>query len=245
MARTNHVSFFVASWLTFYATRHYISTHQQTLIPSDGKFTYPTHPFDPDLCSVIAKFPPGLMNLALSSQLSHQIIVLISRVNMWGQEIVNSLREKDINRLHYLSHNTKNITLCGEFLLHPSLSLVEKLLILGLLGFCYSNDDTRSMYWLTKSYLQVRCRYLNSLFIDVSEKNEDFMTWVGTVLVSTSDPGSEPWILGSSLLDARPTPRDWQANVKICEEFFWIESMSLRLSSKIGYLKQTQRMSQG
>lgn len=244
MARTNHDSLFVCRWLTFYASRHYVSTHGQSLIPADGMFTYPTHPFDPELCSVIAKFPHGMMDLALSGQLSHQIIVLISRINLWGQEMVKSLREKDIGRLHHLSHNSRNITLCGEFLQQPSLSLAEKLLILGLLGFCYSNDDTRSMYWLTKAYLQIRCRYLNSVSIDVSDANEDFMTWVGTVLASMSDTGSEPWNLGLSLLDARPTPRDWQGNVKICEKFFWIDSMSLRLSSKIGYLKQTQRMGQ-
>ncbi|KIW15594.1 hypothetical protein PV08_05642 [Exophiala spinifera] len=230
------------AWLNFYASRQYIASHKESLIPADGILTYPTHPFDPDLCSVIAKFPPGIMNIALSSQLSHQIIVMISRVNAWGQEVATSLREKDIYRLNYLSHNSKNITLSGQFLLHPNLSLVEQLLTLGLLGFCYSHDDTRSFYWITKAYLQVRCRHLNSVSIDVSDKNEDFMTWVGSVLVSMGDPTSEVWILGLKLLDSRPTPRDWQANVNICETFFWTDSMSLRLSSKIGYLRQKRRV---
>ena len=152
---------------------------------------------------------------------------------------------KDIIRLHDLSHNSRNITLCGEFLHQPNLPLVEQLVILALLGFCYSNDYTRAMYWLTNAYLQVRCSFLNSVTVDVTDKNEDFITWIGTVLAATSDPGSQPWTLGLSLLEARPTARDWQANVKLCETFFWNESMSLRLSSKIGYLRQKSRQGQG
>ncbi|KAK5457251.1 hypothetical protein LTS15_005032 [Exophiala xenobiotica] len=217
----------------------------ETLIPADGNFTYPKHPFDPELCSIIAKIPRGITDLALSGELSHQIITLISYINKWDQDINNSLQEKDIIRLHYLSHNSKNITLCGEFLQQPNLPLVEQLVILALLGFCYSNDYTRAMYWLTNAYLQVRCRFLNSVIVDVTDKNEDFITWIGTVLAATSDPGSQPWKLGLSLLEARPTPRDWQANVKLCETFFWNESMSLRLSSKIGYLRQKSRQGQG
>ncbi|KAK5266171.1 hypothetical protein LTR99_008170 [Exophiala xenobiotica] len=217
----------------------------ETLIPADGKFTYPKHPFDPELCSIIAEFPRGITDLALSGELSNQIITLISYINKWDQDINNSLQEKDIIRLHYLSHNSRNITLCGEFLHQPNLPLVEQLVILALLGFCYSNDYTRAMYWLTNAYLQVRCRFLNSVTVDVTDKNEDFITWIGTVLAATSDPGSQPWTLGLSLLEARPTPRDWQANVKLCETFFWNESMSLRLSSKIGYLRQKSRQGQG
>ncbi|KAK7895068.1 hypothetical protein LTR67_005807 [Exophiala xenobiotica] len=217
----------------------------ETLIPAEGKFTYPKHPFHPELCSIIAGFPRGITDLALSGELSNQIITLISYINKWDQDINTSLQEKDIIRLHYLSHNSKNITLCGEFLHQPNLPLVEQLVILALLGFCYSNDYTRAMYWLTNAYLQVRCRFLNSVTVDVTDKNEHFITWIGTVLAATSDPGSQPWTLGLSLLEARPTPRDWQANVKLCETFFWNESMSLRLSSKIGYLRQKSRQGQG
>lgn len=233
------------AWLTFYASRHSILSRRQTLIPADGQFTYPEHPFDPDLCSIIAEFPRGITDLALSGELSHQIITLISHINKWDQDINNSLQEKDIIRLHDLSHNSRNITLCGEFLHQPNLPLVEQLVILALLGFCYSNDYTRAMYWLTNAYLQVRCSFLNSVTVDVTDKNEDFITWIGTVLAATSDPGSQPWTLGLSLLEARPTARDWQANVKLCETFFWNESMSLRLSSKIGYLRQKSRQGQG
>lgn len=173
------------------------------------------------------------------------MIVLISHVDSWERDIRASLERSDVYNLHGLSQNSRNVTLCGEFLHQPALTLVEQLLVIGMLGFCFSTDPTRAMFWLTNAFLQMHCRYLNSVSIEVTEKNADFMTWVATVLGATFDPGSQPWILGLSLLEARPTHWDWQDNVKVAETFFWNESMSLRLSSRIGYLRRKDPRGQG
>ena len=116
--------------------------------------------------------------------------------------------------------NSRYVTLCGEFLHQKTLTLVEQLLVLGMLGFCYSTDHIHAMFWLSNAFLQLHCRYLNSVVIQVTERNTDFMTWVATVLTATFDPGSQPWILALSLLKARPTQRDWRGNVKVSETFF-------------------------
>ncbi|KIV80192.1 hypothetical protein PV11_07711 [Exophiala sideris] len=233
------------AWQTFYASRHSVWARVKSLIPKDGNFAYPEHPFDPGLCNIIAKFRPGLTDLALSGGLSHQMIVLISEIDNWERDIKNSLQQSDAYDLHGLSQNSRYVTLCGEFLHQPTLTLVEQLLILGMLGFCYSTDHTRATFWLSNAFLQLHCRYLNSVVIQVTERNAEFMTWVASVLAATFDPGSQPWALAFSLLKARPSQQDWRGNVNVSENFFWNESMSLRLSSKIGYLRQQDPQGQG
>src|ERR1700761_2142889 len=141
----------------------------ERFFPTDGVFTYPEHPFDPDLCDVIAKFRPGLTDIALSGLLSHQIINLIAHVNNWHQDVNAYLRDSDVYSLHELSQSARNATLCGEFLHKPGLSTVEQLLVLALMAFCYSTDTVRAMFYLTNAYLQIRCRFMRSLFIDVTE----------------------------------------------------------------------------
>ncbi|KIX93422.1 uncharacterized protein Z520_10841 [Fonsecaea multimorphosa CBS 102226] len=233
------------AWQNFYAARHSVNLTDPRFFPEDGNFTYPEHPFDPELCDVIARFPPGLTDIALSGMLSHQIINMIDYVNNWLHEVNTSLRDSDVYSLHDLSQSSRNVTLCGEFLHKRGLTIVEQLLILALTAFCYSTDSTRSMFYLTNAYLQIRCKYMRTLYIEVNERNEAFITWVSTMLLATFDPGSQPWFLGLSILRARPTLRDWQANVRISESFFWNDGLSLKLASKLGHLRGTERQGQG
>ena len=139
------------SWQNFYTARHSMTMNDERFFPSDGKFTFPEHPFDPDLCYVIARFRQGLTDIALSGLLSHQIINLIAHVNSWDQDWNTSLRDSDLQNLHELSQSVRNVMLCGEFLHKPALSLVEQLLVLALTAFCYSTDTTRSMFYLVST----------------------------------------------------------------------------------------------
>ncbi|OAL33693.1 hypothetical protein AYO20_07031 [Fonsecaea nubica] len=233
------------AWQNFYAARHSISLTDPRFFPEDGIFTYPEHPFDPELCDVIARFPPGLTDMALSGMLSHQIINLVTHVNNWTHEVNASLRDSDVYNLHDLSQSSRNVTLCGEFLHKSGLTMVEQLLVLALTSFCYSTDSTRSMFFLTNAYLQIRCKYMRTVYIEVTERNEAFMTWVATMLLATFDPSAQPWFLGLSILRARPTLRDWQANVRVCESYFWNDGLSLKLAAKLGHLRGTEREGQG
>lgn len=241
----NRISFLDSSWQNFYAARHSLSLDDRRFFPTDGVFTYPEHPFDPDLCDTIAKFRPGLTDIALSGLLSHQVINLVAHVNAWEQDMNTYLRESDLYNLHELSDSASNVTLCGEFLHKHGLSLIEQLVVLSIVAFCYSTDTTRAMFYLTNAYLQIRCRLMRSLFIEVTERNEAFMTWVGTILVATFDPAAQPCLLGIQLLRARPNSRNWQANVQICEQYFWNDALSLKLASKIECLGGLERQGQG
>lgn len=233
------------SWQTFYAARHSLSLTDEHFFPIDGIFTYPEHPFDPDLCDVISRFRPGLTDIALSGLLSHQLINLVAHVNTWEQDISTYLKEFDVYNLHDLSQSARNVTLCGEFLRKRGLSLIEQLLVLALVSFCYSTDTTRALFYLTNAYLQIRCRFMRSLFIEVTERNEAFMTWIGTMLVATFDPAAQASLMGMQLLRARPNSRNWQGNVRICERYFWNDALSLRLASRISHLGGVERRGQG
>jgi hypothetical protein len=197
------------------------------------------------LCKVIAKFRPGLTDIALSGQLGQQVINLVAHINAWVQDINNYLRDSNVYSLHELSQCSRNVTLCGEFLRRGGLSLTEQLLVITLLLFCYSTDTTRGLFILTAADLQSRCKFIRSRYIDVRERNESFMTWVGTVLVATFSPGTQPSLLGMELLKARPIARNWQENVRICEDYLWNDALSLKLSSRIGHLAGEQRQGQG
>jgi len=230
----------------FYAARHSMVLDDEQFFPANGIFTYPNHPFDPDLCDIIAKFRPGLTEIALTGLLSHQIMNLIARINTWDQDISTSLRDFDLHSLNELSHSARNVTLCGEFLHRkPALSLIEQLVVLALMAFCYSTDSTRAMFYLTNAYLQIRCRYLRYLSIDITERNEVLMTWIGTMLVATFDPAAQPCLLGLSLLRAQPNPKSWQENVKICETYFWNDGLSLKLAAKIAHIRAVERQGHG
>ncbi|OAP58440.1 hypothetical protein AYL99_07530 [Fonsecaea erecta] len=216
------------AWQNFYAARHSVSLTDPRFFPEDGIFTYPEHPFDPELCDVISRFPSGLTDIALSGMLSHQIINLVAHVNSWVQEVNVSLKDSDVYSLHDLSQSSRNVTLCGEFLHKRGLTMAEQLLVLALTAFCYSTDSTRAMFYLTNAFLQLRCKHMRTQYIEVTERNEAFITWVSTMLLATFEPSAQPWFLGLSILRARPTLRDWQANVRISENFFWNDGLSLR-----------------
>jgi hypothetical protein len=241
------VSRFAAnSWCNFFAARHSMTLlSNEKLFPRDGLYTYPDHPFDPDLCEAISKFRSGLTDIALSGQLSHQVIRLISQLNTWDHDVSSSLRNSDVYNLHELSLSAQHATVACEFLHRPGLSIMEQLLVLGLIAFSYSTDISRGMFYLTNAFLQIRCKYMRSLHIEATERNEAFLTWVGTILVATFDPSAQPCLFGLSLLKARPTSRDWQANVKVSETYLWNDGLSLKLSARIRHFQSTERRGSG
>jgi hypothetical protein len=176
--------------------------------------------------------------MCLSGLLSYQIILLVGRITYWSQNMTKSFKEVDVYSLHRMSTNSRNVTLCGEFLHRPNVSFIEQLVVLALMGFCYSLDATRAMFWITNAYLQIRCRHLNSAHIEVTENNQNHVIWIGTTLVATFDPGTQASLLGMTLLSARTNHIDWQKNVKICEPYFWNDALSLKLAAKIGHLER-------
>lgn len=229
-------SFLHYSWQTFYNARHSKILDDEELFPKTGGLTYPVHPFEPALCEAISRLPKGLSEMCLSGLLSHQIILLVGRITYWSQNMAKAFEEADVYRLHRMSTNSRNVTLCGEFLHRSDVSLIEQLLVLALMGFCYSLDETRAMFWITNAYLQIRCRHLNNAHIEVAEHNQNHVVWIGTTLLATFDPGTQASMLGMSLLNARTNHWDWQKNVKLCEDYFWNDALSLKLAAKVGHL---------
>jgi hypothetical protein len=216
-----------------------VALRSEALFPKDGKFTYPKHPFDPAFCDMIASLPQGFTEMALSGVLSRQITLLIARINIWNKKMSRAFKTSGVWRQQDMTMVARHVTLCGEFIYTPSLSTEEILLILALLGFCYSLDTSRAMFWLTNAYTQIRCRHVLTLPVRITGKNESYMTYIGTVLVASFDPSSQASLLGQSILRKKPKPANWQENVKLCEEYFWNDALSLRLGAKIGYLEQS------
>ncbi|KAK5056571.1 hypothetical protein LTR84_012103 [Exophiala bonariae] len=221
---------------TFYNARHSNILDNEGLFPKIGKLTFPVHPFDPSLCKAISKLPPGISEMCLSGLLSHQIMSLVGRITRWSRNMIEAFKEADMYRLHRLSTNSANVTLCGEFLHREDVSLTEQLLVLALICFCYSLDATRAMFWITNAYLQIRCRHLNNSHIEVTASTESHMAWIGATLVATFELDSPAFLLGVSLTNARKKSIDWQANVRLCEQYFWNDALSLKLAAKIEYL---------
>lgn len=176
--------------------------------------------------------------MSLAGLLSYQIILLVGRITTWSNNMTRAFKEVDVYSLHRMSANSRHVTLCGEFLHRPNVSLIEQLVVLALMGFCYSLDATRAMFWMTNAYLQIRCRHLNSAHIELTDTNRNHAVWIGTTLVAMYDLGSQASILGMSLLNAQTMLPDWQKNVRLCEQYFWNDALSLKLAAKIGHLSQ-------
>jgi len=229
------------SWQTFYNARHSSILDDEELFPKSGQLTYPVHPFNPALCEAISKLPTGLSEMSLSGLLSHQMILLVGRITDWSNNMTKAFEEVDVYSLHRMSANSRHVTLCGEFLHRPSVSLIEQLVVLALMGFCYSLDATRAMFWMTNAYLQIHCRHINAAHIELADTTRNHAIWIGTTLVATYDLGSQASILGMSLLNAQTTLQDWQKNVRLCEQYFWNDALSLKLAAKIGHLSKRRR----
>ncbi|KAJ9608153.1 hypothetical protein H2200_007141 [Cladophialophora chaetospira] len=52
----------------------------------EPEFTYPSHPFSPELCTEIAILPLGLSDVALDGKISEQIIALLCRISKMAQD---------------------------------------------------------------------------------------------------------------------------------------------------------------
>jgi hypothetical protein len=51
---------------------------------NERPLTYPSHPFPPDLCTLVAKISPGFIDLAMSHYLSIEVLNVLERLLFWA-----------------------------------------------------------------------------------------------------------------------------------------------------------------
>lgn len=127
-----------------YATKHETPVSSPE-VPQDkpNDLDYPTHPFSPDLCDTIAKLPIGFSDIALSRQLSLQMIELLVDLHEQQKQQLNveqsstpSQNGPPASPRHHIYAADK----CLRFLQSHSMPELERMICGGLLAYSIASS---------------------------------------------------------------------------------------------------------
>lgn len=196
--------------------------------------TYPHHPFDPQLSIQVSELPVGFANIALSGRCSTQILDLITRFDAYFTTVNDSNTENITDS----SERTKTILMtaahCVEYVQIRSLTLIERLILIGLTAQVVRRDRIHPALINMRAYFQINCAYLVNLLsspgkpLHTNDQGSDLLTWVGLVLLLTSTPEAHARKLALCLLPTRPAPLKI---LKKCQDFFWDDDLTNALLS--------------
>lgn len=146
---------------------------------SQGKFTYPQHPFPPTLSHKITRFPIGFRESALRNELSLQFIDYLDVTLQWVRD------EDSIMRLKRpVQHEILSIRL----------SFVERLLATAILAYSNFLERTKRSRQnkVGEQTVQSQVRLL-SVQEKVTNCDDDLLYWVCLMLRATTSEGTESW----------------------------------------------------
>ena len=147
---------------------------------SQGKFTYPRHPFPPALSRKISKYPQGFRESALRKELSLQFIDYLDLTLQWTRDDTGKVRLKTSGQY--------------EILGMPKLSRVERLLATAVQA--YSNFIERTEHArenkVTEQTVQTQVHVLSAQE-HTTKCDRDLLTWVCLMLRATTSRGTDSW----------------------------------------------------
>lgn len=186
--------------------------------PKNGSVpVYPSHPFPPDICTVIADMPQGFRELALTGHLSIQ---LMNRLNITRSQIV------------HLMATATNTDKDQEWLeLMRASSPIERMAWLTVL-----------VYHLRSSTFTSNCRELADIVLECgrngtkSEAEAELLLWGACLVVATPDAEKElvmerekaVRLILSGYADLTLEHMD-----KVAKRFLWSEGLSASLRTHI------------
>ncbi|KIW86742.1 uncharacterized protein Z519_12655 [Cladophialophora bantiana CBS 173.52] len=219
------------------------------------KLQYPSHPFPPDLCALIAKLPDGFREVALSGRLCVHIITLLSGISEWVDQL-QSPRKKAVLPLGdpngtYL----KQTHVCLELVPLRGLNTLERVLCSALAAittetFNKSKQQNPVHRRLIESLSEMLCRY------NLRDLPPECTTWMALVIagpvfppaeraagkataLSTGQPQTPRTILLDRILESSTSARNWKWVKKSVAKFFWSEDLleTWRQTWELGVLR--------
>lgn len=203
---------------------------QLALKIDSGPFIYPKHPYPPDLCGHISKFPPGLEELALSGSINVATIRLLAGIQSCSSRILasNGRRPADARKMLTFVYALSRQARVAK------LNTIEHILVMVLVEACVLLGSTRNLHWVIITCQQLRLRHLLStksardVLKDTTYRHA--LIWMGSVLLATNNVGSDSWRLGKDLVDEKGRSMEWSERIELCERYIWYDELSVRLA---------------
>jgi hypothetical protein len=143
---------------------------------------YPSHPFEPSICTVIAQFPTAFRELALKRKLSVQFMHILTVV-------LNGISAGK----HPAAVGSPDLGTIDDLLSNPDLHTVERVLAVAIISCSlYSARALKMVHPIVEMALQAHARSFPSAR-GAARDEEEAMDWAALVLYSTIDQGSAAW----------------------------------------------------
>lgn len=202
---------------------------------SPTKLKYPSHPFQPDLCTRLAQQPPGFCELFCTTLISIPVLELVEGMGEWMRNTADSAgkgEEREGGPVN-AGGNARALDAFRAFdLLQQDLVWeMERLLILALLAVCIYMDD-QVTYSVMEWAQRLHCMALASRRLDPIEEDVwDCMIWVAAVLMAVGGKGSPSWHLGGQIRQVCGTSDELEVILHTSQRYFWDEDLTQRLAS--------------
>jgi hypothetical protein len=189
---------------------------------------YLSHPFPPELCAMISKFPDGFRELSLKCALRPSVIRLLSRVNDWITDTsVKARDELEICRARYISR-------CTELLARENLNVAERMVCNGLITPSMNvismnavrgvRGDSNAWY---NRHSELEAKRLLGLTTDDGLEKDCFM-WVAIAVAASVEEGAARDDMRIQLfehvLEKCEEAHDWKILRMRLTKFFWNEA---------------------
>lgn len=190
----------------------------------DRALTYPTVPFSPDLCTILARLPTGFAELCLSGAISQQTMKLLAfaQATTSSHSTTAEFDERLDHEVQIMLSALQRLTL-----MRPS--SVERRLFCGLLAFAFQLRQLRPLNLFHDPALRGFVTFLGQHERPDSQRVRDSMIWVcvaaaGALALRTiTMPGSEKPL--ERIFELYPAAADWNVVEKILKAHFWTEKI--------------------
>ena len=227
------------------------ANHLAQIAPTQPEYNpltldYPSHPYSPDICLIIAKLPIGFQEVTLSSLLSTHVLKFLKEISEWTTRYNLAICENHTGDQSVYSLEGMRLANHGAIILGScNLKPKERLLCIGLLTYIISFDGQQARH----------PRGLEDHMADLRDAARGLLlskcwllTWIAMVIAAAKDSMAVPltnrWLLIDQLVDEGEL-KEWQDLQQILCRFFWNESLDRRWEScwRIALERKRQRES--
>jgi hypothetical protein len=199
-----------------------------------GPFQYPSHPFSPGLCQILANVPQGFSKVSLTQTLSNRCINAIRAVARWDRKsrIVGRDTSLSESRARY------NVAVCVR-MLQSQLAFTqnERLTLLASTVYCMFLVGEFDSWFVLNCFVQLYCRTIQKTFADITGVDSALALWAAVLLKTVYAPGTFASQLADTLfkrLDGREVALILHGkDTERMDDFFWNPSLTLALRSLV------------
>ena len=217
------------SWGRLCETIHDLQTRDRSSLL---QATYPDHPFLPDLCSVLTRYPVGIRELALNRNMSTQVLGFIKEASVWTNDYHATVSDEK-QWMRYHTRGTKLVTDLTAILGRYDLLPCERVFCVGLFAYIISSDGRAHPARLPRG---LACHLVNVHNLLLSIRTcSDSLLWTAVVVAASVD--GIPSDINYDFLLARLIATrllgegrkiEWSRVNKIMRKFFWNAPMEKR-----------------